>query len=90
MKYDKWLTKNTENLKGKTVAISGSTGGLGKHLCRIESIAVAQIVVVRTISAGVGNAVALEQDFQFAFHNWFSFLNHAFRILSRPLSAPLL
>lgn len=28
----KWLEKNTESLKGKTVAISGATGGIGKEL----------------------------------------------------------
>ncbi len=30
-----WLKRNTATLKGKTVAISGSTGGLGKALCDI-------------------------------------------------------
>lgn len=29
----RYLRKHTESLKGKTVAISGSTGGLGKALC---------------------------------------------------------
>ena len=33
MNYSKWLAKNTHSLKGKTVAISGSTGGLGRELC---------------------------------------------------------
>ncbi len=32
--YAKWLTKNTTSLEGKTVAITGSTGGLGRELCR--------------------------------------------------------
>ncbi len=30
----KWLSKNTADLKGKTVAITGSTGGLGTEICR--------------------------------------------------------
>lgn len=30
----KWLLQNTKSLSGKTVAISGSTGGLGKMLCQ--------------------------------------------------------
>lgn len=34
MNYNKWLLKNTKSLKGKTVAITGSTGGLGVHICR--------------------------------------------------------
>ena len=34
MNYEKWLSENTESLKGKRVAITGSTGGLGKEICR--------------------------------------------------------
>ena len=33
MKVSKWLSLNTSSLSGKTVAISGSTGGLGRELC---------------------------------------------------------
>ncbi len=33
MNYKKWFENNTKSLKGKTVAISGATGGLGKQLC---------------------------------------------------------
>lgn len=33
MNYYKWLDKNTTSLKGKTVAISGATGGIGQELC---------------------------------------------------------
>ncbi len=33
MNYYKWLSKNTTSLKGKTVALSGATGGIGKCLC---------------------------------------------------------
>ena len=29
----KWIDKNCKSLKGKTVAITGSTGGIGKWLC---------------------------------------------------------
>ena len=32
--YKKWLLKNTQNLTGKTVAITGSTGGIGVWLCK--------------------------------------------------------
>ena len=31
--YRKWLKNNTESLEGKKIAITGATGGLGKHLC---------------------------------------------------------
>lgn len=34
MSIKKWLSKNTASLSGKTVAITGSTGGLGQALCR--------------------------------------------------------
>lgn len=33
MNYKKWLQQNTTSLFGKTVAITGSTGGLGKEIC---------------------------------------------------------
>ena len=33
MNVNKWLLKNTADLTGKTVAISGATGGIGKELC---------------------------------------------------------
>ena len=34
MRRDAWIKKNTERLDGKTVAITGATGGLGGVLCR--------------------------------------------------------
>ncbi len=33
MNYYKWINKNCDSLAGKTIAISGSTGGLGVCLC---------------------------------------------------------
>lgn len=33
MNKEKWLLENTESLKGKTVAVTGTTGGIGKELC---------------------------------------------------------
>jgi len=33
MSIEKWIFENTESLAGKTVAVSGSTGGLGTALC---------------------------------------------------------
>ncbi len=44
MNYNKWLNKNTHSLKGKTVAISGATGGIGKNLCEFLSMLDANIV----------------------------------------------
>lgn len=34
MNYSKWLNKNTSSLCGKTVAMTGCTGGIGVKLCR--------------------------------------------------------
>ena len=34
MRMDAWLSKNAQRLDGKTVAITGATGGLGGALCR--------------------------------------------------------
>ena len=32
---EKWLADNTKSLSGKTVAVTGSTGGIGRELCRL-------------------------------------------------------
>ncbi|MBQ9760738.1 MAG: SDR family NAD(P)-dependent oxidoreductase [Clostridia bacterium] len=34
MKTEAWLAKNASSLKGKTIAVTGTTGGIGKELCR--------------------------------------------------------
>ena len=46
MFYQKWLDKNTSSLKGKTVALTGSTGGLGKALCRYLAYLGASLILV--------------------------------------------
>ncbi len=33
MSIRRWIFKNTESLKGKKIAVTGSTGGLGRELC---------------------------------------------------------
>lgn len=33
MNVEKWLSKNTQSLCGKKIAVTGSTGGLGRELC---------------------------------------------------------
>ncbi|MBQ7800397.1 MAG: SDR family NAD(P)-dependent oxidoreductase [Oscillospiraceae bacterium] len=35
MSIKNWIKQNTENLEGKKVAVSGSTGGIGRELCKI-------------------------------------------------------
>ena len=64
MRFDKWLKKNTESLVGKTVAISGSTGGLGKHICRYLASLGAQLVLLdRNRTRSEANKLALEEEF---------------------------
>ena len=46
MNIDAWIKKNTHSLSGKTVAISGSTGGLGQALCGYLSRLGADIVLL--------------------------------------------
>jgi NAD(P)-dependent dehydrogenase (short-subunit alcohol dehydrogenase family) len=46
MKTEKWISKNTESLKGKTIAITGSTGGIGKELCRHLAKLEASLILV--------------------------------------------
>jgi len=46
MSIKKWLQKNTAPLDGKTVAITGSTGALGKALCRYLAALGASLILV--------------------------------------------
>ena len=46
MNYKKWLSENTTSLKGKTVAISGSTGGIGKELCKFFCSLSASLILI--------------------------------------------
>ena len=44
MSINKWIKQNAESLEGKTVAISGSTGGIGRELCKILAALGADII----------------------------------------------
>ena len=46
MKNSIWITKNTSSLVGKTVAISGSTGGLGRVLCEYLADLGAELILL--------------------------------------------
>lgn len=46
MRSEKWIRDNTASLEGKTVAISGSTGGLGRELCYYLATLGASLVLV--------------------------------------------
>lgn len=51
MSQKKWFLQNTSSLKGKTVAISGATGGLGKPLCQNLAALGASLVLLDRNSA---------------------------------------
>ncbi len=46
MNIKKWLDVNTKSLSGKTVAITGSTGGIGKVLCDYIAYLGANLILV--------------------------------------------
>ena len=46
MNINKWIARNCTSLKGKTVAITGSTGGLGNELCKYLAALGANLVLV--------------------------------------------
>lgn len=46
MKTNKWLTAHTHSLIGKTVAITGATGGIGKQLCHILAGLNANLILI--------------------------------------------
>lgn len=64
MSIKKWLDKNTESLHGKTVALTGSTGGLGVELCAyLASIGASLILVDRNASRSKAHAVELREKY---------------------------
>lgn len=46
MNIQKWINNNAESLKGKTVVITGSTGGLGKEICKILGYLGADLILI--------------------------------------------
>lgn len=46
MNINRWINKNTKSLKGKTVAVTGSTGGLGNPLCEMLASLSAKLILV--------------------------------------------
>ena len=64
MNYTKWLSENTCSLKGKTVAISGSTGGIGKELCKfLCSLSASLILIDRNRSRSDALRASLLDEF---------------------------
>lgn len=64
MTYKKWIQKNTRSLVGKTVAITGSTGGLGKYICSyLAGLGANLILVDRNIVRSQQHKKILEEKF---------------------------
>lgn len=64
MNYKKWLDKNTSDLSGKTVAVTGTTGGIGKELCRhLASLGASLILVDRNRARSEDFAHELLRDY---------------------------
>ena len=64
MNIQTWLDKNTANLHGKTVAVTGSTGGLGKELCtHLASLGASLILLDRNAERSESHAADLRQRF---------------------------
>lgn len=59
MNIKKWLEKNTYSLSGKTVAITGATGGLGRELSRYVVMLGANLI---TVDRNQARSAALEKE----------------------------
>ena len=64
MKNTVWIKKNTSSLVGKTVAVSGSTGGLGRVLCEYLAALGADLVL---LDRNINKSNALKEHLQLKF-----------------------
>ena len=64
MNTSTWITKHTSSLSGKTVAISGSTGGLGRELCMYLGALDASLVL---LDRNINKSVALADELRKAY-----------------------
>ena len=64
MTVEKWIARNTESLVGKTVAISGATGGIGRELCAyLAALGAALILLDRNAERSRALRVSLTERF---------------------------
>lgn len=64
MKTEKWLELNTASLAGKTVVITGSTGGIGTKLCEIlASLGASLVLADRNAEKSEENGKRLQSRF---------------------------
>lgn len=64
MNIQKWLSENTSSLAGKTVAVTGATGGLGRELCRyLAGLGASLILLDRSSERSEAYRAKLLQEF---------------------------
>ena len=64
MKTTKWLKENADSLKGKWIALTGSTGGLGRQICRhIAGLGGNLLLLDRNQKRSTEHAEKLRNDF---------------------------
>ena len=64
MRTDKWILKNTASLSGKRVAISGSTGGIGRELCRhLAGLSASLVMIDRNEAKSLALAEEVKAEF---------------------------
>lgn len=64
MNYKKWFNENTESLKGKKVAITGATGGIGIELCRHLAYLQADLILLNRSKEKTENLILnLKKEF---------------------------
>ena len=64
MSISRWIEKNTSSLAGKTVAVFGSTGGIGRPLCEyLASLGASLILINRRATASEAQSRALRDKY---------------------------
>ena len=65
MNIEKWLSENTTNLSDKKIAVTGSTGGLGRELCTYLAFCGAKLILLdRNDTRSRAHKQSLEQRFK--------------------------
>ena len=63
-RLEAWINKNTRSLVGKTVALSGATGGLGRELCkRLCSLGAGLLLLDRSRARSLALIEQLREEF---------------------------
>ncbi len=64
MNYTKWLKQNTRSLSGRLIAVTGTTGGLGRELCRFLCELKADLILLdRNAERSAAFEAELKADF---------------------------